>query len=240
VPGCGTGFQPLTLASRHPEADILAIDLSRTSLAYALRKRDELGLDNVRFRHGDLLELADLPARFDYIDCAGVLHHMESPLAGWRVLANRLTDAGVMRIGLYSELARRHITAARDKVAELGIASTPDAIRRFRHDLMHDPALADLRPIAATAGDFFSMGEVRDLIFHEQEHRFDLPAIGRALAALGFEFRGFVIEDRAIATRFRASYPAPAQWLDLACWHEFETRNPDTFLRMYQFYCTPG
>ena len=38
VAGCGTGRQSVELAQRHPAARILAIDLSLTSLSYALRK----------------------------------------------------------------------------------------------------------------------------------------------------------------------------------------------------------
>jgi SAM-dependent methyltransferase len=237
VPGCGTGYQPLALASRYPEADILAVDLSRTSLAYAVRRQEELSIPNVEFGQADLLGMADWDDRFEYIDCAGVLHHMESPLAGWRVLCGLLRAGGVMRVGLYSELARGTIVAARRKIAELGIASTPAAIREFRQAIMRDPALVELRSLASTAGDFFSMGEIRDMIFHVQEHRFDLPTIKQHLAALGLEFGGFVLSDRNVVLEFQRQYPGRAQWLDLDCWAEFEARHPHTFHTMYQFYC---
>ena len=85
VPGCGTGYHPLSFARKHPETDVLAIDLSRTSLAYAIRKQEELKFANVRFCQADLLCLGELRDRFEYIDCAGVLHHLESPMQGWRV-----------------------------------------------------------------------------------------------------------------------------------------------------------
>jgi SAM-dependent methyltransferase len=237
VPGCGTGYHPLSFACQHPETDVVAVDLSRTSLAYASRKQEDLGISNVRFRQADLLALGDSGDRYEYIDCAGVLHHMASPLYGWRVLTRLLKPGGVMRIGLYSALARRSIAAARDRIAALGIESTPSAIRSFRQAILHDPELAGLRGLADTAGDFFSMGEIRDLLFHVQEHRFDLPTIRQFLDVLGLEFGGFLIEDRDTVSAFRRHYPARHQWLDLDCWAEFESRHPDTFLRMYQFYC---
>ena len=65
VPGCGTGYHPLILARRHPEADVLAVDLSRTSLAYAIRKQEELKITNVRFCQADLLCLGELSDRFE-------------------------------------------------------------------------------------------------------------------------------------------------------------------------------
>jgi hypothetical protein len=152
-------------------------------------------------------------------------------------LSGLLKPGGVMRIGLYSELARKTIVAAREKIAAMGIASTPAAIRKFRQLIMSDPELAELRSLAATTGDFFSMGEVRDLLFHVQEHRLDLPTIKRYLDALGLEFGGFLLSDRNVVRSFHARFPARAQWLDLDCWAEFEAQHPNTFYGMYQFYC---
>ena len=102
---------------------------------------------------------------------------------------------------------------------------------------MSDPELSELRSLARTTADFFSMGGVRDLIFHVQEHRFDLPSIKRCLEMLGLEFGGFVLSDRDVVRNFHALYPARAQWLDLDCWAEFEAQHPSTFYLMYQFYC---
>jgi 2-polyprenyl-3-methyl-5-hydroxy-6-metoxy-1,4-benzoquinol methylase len=237
VPGCGTGYHPLSLARKHPETDVLAVDLSRTSLAYAIRKQEELGFSNVRFCQADVLCLGELSERFEYIDCAGVLHHLESPLEGWRVLSELLKPGGVMRIGLYSELARQTIVAARRQIAAMGIPSTPSAIRNFRHSIMYDPELAELQSLARTTADFFSMGDIRDMIFHVQEHRFTLPMIQQSLNTLGLEFGGFLLADRDVARKFHALNPARSQWLDLNVWAAFEAQHPNTFHAMYQFYC---
>jgi hypothetical protein len=42
IAGCGTGEHPFDIAQKSPEASILAIDLSRVSLAYARRKTREV------------------------------------------------------------------------------------------------------------------------------------------------------------------------------------------------------
>ena len=36
----------------------------------------------------DILDLAKLNKRFDIIESVGVLHHMENPMAGWKVLTD--------------------------------------------------------------------------------------------------------------------------------------------------------
>jgi tetratricopeptide (TPR) repeat protein len=237
VPGCGTGFQPLSLARKYPETDVLAVDLSRTSLAYAIRKQEELELTNVRFCQGDLLSLGGSTERYEYIDCAGVLHHLESPIEGWRILSGLLAPGGVMRIGLYSELARKTVVAARERIAAMRIPGTASAIREFRQAIMTEPGLSELRGLASMTADFFSMGGIRDLIFHVQEHRFDLRRIKTCLDELGLKFGGFLLADRQAVRNFHKQNPARAQWLDLDCWAEFEAQHPNSFYRMYQFYC---
>src|SRR5206468_1252730 len=49
VAGCGTGRDVAMLAAVFPDAQITAIDLSRTSLAYAAMKAREYGFTNVAF-----------------------------------------------------------------------------------------------------------------------------------------------------------------------------------------------
>ena len=49
--------------------------------------------------------IIDKKEKFDIIESAGVLHHMSEPMTGWRVLTDLLKPSGLMRIGLYSELA---------------------------------------------------------------------------------------------------------------------------------------
>jgi len=60
VPGCGTGQHPLSIAAGNPDAILLAIDLSKSSLAYGGRMADCLKLHNVTFLHGDFLEIPKL------------------------------------------------------------------------------------------------------------------------------------------------------------------------------------
>ena len=96
---------------------MLAVDLSLTSLAYAVRKTRELGIGNIEYRQADILALGALTERFDVVDCTGVLHHLADPVAGWRILCSLLRPGGLMRIGLYSEQARRHVVRAREFIA---------------------------------------------------------------------------------------------------------------------------
>jgi SAM-dependent methyltransferase/Flp pilus assembly protein TadD len=235
IAGCGTGLHPIETAQRFHNASVLAVDLSLTSLAYAKRKTRELGLANVEYRQGDILELDCLSERFDIIECGGVLHHLEDPLAGWRVLCGLLRPGGLMRIGLYSEIARRHVVHAREFIAAEGYEATPEGIRRCRAAIrarQDDVLFAKL----ARSEDFYSMSGCRDLIFHVQEHRFNLTQIGAILDALELQFLGFELSDPSLAAVYRSSFPDDPPLTRLDNWHLFELDHPDTFSRMYQFW----
>ena len=232
IAGCGTGLSTVEFARHARAARILAVDLSLASLSYAKRMADRAGVTNVEFAQADIMKLGGLGREFDFIDASGVLHHLANPWEGWRILLSLLRPGGAMQVGLYSELARRNVVAARALIAERGYRPVADDIRRCRQDIVaaSDPLLKSL----SHGYDFFTIGECRDLLFHVQEHRVALPAIKSFLAESGLEFRGFFL-DAVVHHRFASRFPQAGAALDLDRWHTFETEAPDTFAGMYQF-----
>jgi tetratricopeptide (TPR) repeat protein/SAM-dependent methyltransferase len=235
IAGCGTGRHPIGTARRFPDSSVLAIDLSLASLAYAKRKTSELGIRNIEYRQADLLAMGALAERFDVVDSTGVLHHLEDPVAGWKVLCGLLRPGGVMRVGLYSEKARRHVVRARELIAAERFPPTPEGIRACRAAILArqgDPLLARV----ARGEDFYSLSGCRDLIFHVREQRFTLPRIAAILDELGLEFIGFEWSDADAPARYRARFPDDRALKRLDNWHALETDRPDTFVLMYQFW----
>lgn len=228
IAGCGTGRHAAVTAQLQPLGRVLAVDVSRASLAYAVRRCSELGLANVRFAQADILQLGALAERFDLIECSGVLHHMADPLAGWRVLLSLLERGGVMKLGLYSELGRRRIAAARALVAGLGV-------REARRRILALPAGHPAREVTALR-DFYSASGARDLLLHVQEHRFTVPQLARAIDALGVEFLGFEFPDKTVPRAYRSRFPDDPAARSFDNWARFEQEHPDTFASMYQFW----
>jgi len=229
IAGCGTGQEAIEAARQLTGARVLAIDLSAASLAYAKRKTLETGIGNVTYAQADIVELSSASEMFDVITSVGVLHHLADPIAGWRALLARLRPGGFMRIGLYSERARREVVAAREVIAARGYGSSPAEIRRARQEL-----IAGGSPVALLR-DFFTTSECRDLLFHVQEHRFTLAAVKQALSALGVRFVGFLLEPRILRS-YRALFPADRSLTDLDGWEAFDAQFPDTFIGMYRFW----
>jgi tetratricopeptide (TPR) repeat protein/2-polyprenyl-3-methyl-5-hydroxy-6-metoxy-1,4-benzoquinol methylase len=233
IAGCGTGQQSIETAQMYPDARILAVDLSLSSLAYAQRKTRALGLRNIDYAQADILRLGSLDRTFDLIQSTGVLHHLADPLAGLRVLVKLLRPRGLMHLAFYSEAGRQPMVAARKFIAQRGYRPTLADIRRCRQELMAEKP-ANL-PDVAELSDFYSTSACRDLLFHVAEQRMTLPQIETFLAAEGLAFVGFQLEARVTAS-YRQTFPADTAMTDLATWHAFEQQHPYVFAGMYAFW----
>jgi tetratricopeptide (TPR) repeat protein/SAM-dependent methyltransferase len=235
IAGCGTGYQAAITALRNLGARILAVDLSRTSLAYALRRAREVGLGHVRFAQADILRLGVLAERFDLIECAGVLHHLRDPLAGGRVLVSLLKPGGVMKLALYSERARQGVVAARELIARHGLGGDIDGVRAARQLVFAEPEGSSAR-IVTLGRDFYSASGARDLAMHVQEHRFTTAQLGELLRALGLELLGFEFSDPSVPAAYRQRFPQDPTATSLENWGRFEDEHPEVFAGMYQFW----
>lgn len=239
VAGCGSGREAAWAVNHIRGACVQAVDLSLASLAHAARQSERLELP-IAWAQADILALGAALGdhRFDLIQCVGVLHHMTDPLAGWTVLRGLLRPNGLMKIGLYSEQARRPLDAARQFATARGHTASSSGIRRFRQDVL---ALPDGHPVKVIvhSPDFNSASACRDLVFHTHEHRHTLPQIAEWLDRLGLNFLGFQLENPTIATLYRTRFPQDRTMTDLALWSRFEDEFPHSFGELYQFWVQP-
>lgn len=233
IAGCGTGLHAIQIAQVYPNARLLGVDVSMSSLAYARRKTRELGLRNIEYAQADILELGTIGRTFDSIESVGVLHHLAEPTAGWRVLVSLLRSGGRMRIGLYSNLARRVIAEARDRIAARGYRATADDIRRCRQEIIRE---AEHWKMLISVKDFYSMSGCRDLLFNVMEHRFTIPEITAFLKENDLSFLAFEpFDDPTVIGKFHEQFAGAADEADLDQWHRFEVDHPETFWDMYVF-----
>ncbi len=232
VAGCGTGSHILQ-TQIYDNAKITAIDLSLSSLSYAQRKINELGIDNVELIQLDILEVGLLEKKFDIIECAGVLHHMEDPSKGLQILLEVLKNNGFIRLGLYSELARQDIVKAREYISSKKLQENEESMKKFRQKIISDELkdLSSLREI----NDFYSFSEFRDLCFHTKEHRFTLNQLEEEITANELQFLGFILPKK-IKSLYKNYFPEDEKLTNLQNWANFEKKHPNTFRSMYQFW----
>ncbi len=236
VAGCGTGQEPIRIALARENVELLALDLSRRSLAYGIRMARKLGVDNIRFVQGDILQLRALEEQFHVIECAGVLHHLDEPISGWRMLVDKLVAGGLMKIGLYSEAARKVVVAAREYIREQGLIPNDADIKSLRTRIIRGEIAPEFAELTESE-DFYTLSSCRDLLFHAREHRFTLPQIHAALEELGLAFIGFELPTRQMKHRYRQLFPQDTCMTDLSSWQHFEQLYPGAFSGMYVFWC---
>jgi SAM-dependent methyltransferase len=109
VAGGGTGDGTLFLAEqlRHTNAEVVHLDLSSARIAIAQKRAEVRGLGNIRWVRASLLELPALGlGTFDYINCVGVLHHLDDPDAGLKALLGALKEDGVLGLMVYALYVR--------------------------------------------------------------------------------------------------------------------------------------
>jgi hypothetical protein len=119
-------------------------------------------------------------------------------------------------------------------VAEKGYKPVPNDVRRCRSEFEALPAESPLRRIMLFA-DFYSLSELRDLLFHVQEHAMTLPQIAHFLLDNRLQFLGFKLSPYVLQ-RYRRQFPEDSAMVDINLWDRFEAENPRTFIGMYQFW----
>ena len=236
--GYGTGRGAFQLALAFQNIDVTAIDLSHTSLTFAMEKAATMGVANIRFCVGDVLKMPELSVRYDIIESSGVIHHMKDPAAGIQALRSCLASDGIMRVALYSDRSRASVVAARDWVRKEQIEDTTEGMRLARKKLR---ALPDDHPAKGVVDtpEFFVLSGLHDFIFNVQEHRFTPLQIKALLNSTKLTFLGFDHRDPSASARYAAAFPDDPDQINLDNWEVFEQNHPNTFVAMYQFWCRP-
>lgn len=229
IAGCGTGQQSIGTATRFPTGHVTSIDLSASSLAYAQRKTTEFNVSNVTYQQCDILNVSKLEKKFDLIECVGVLHHMQHPQNGLLELTKCLNPGGLIKLGLYSEIARKKISQYRQSIVDFEPSDTQLRFHRNNFINENNPYFSEF----STWTDFYSLNEFKDLLFNVQEHNFTIKGIQSLLALVDLEFCGF--ELRILPSILRKA--TKLDIFELKSWANFELKNPKTFRGMYQFWC---
>jgi len=122
VAGGGTGHAVIFLAEqlRHTNAEVVYLDLSEASMATAQERAKLRGLTNITWNRGSILDIPTLDlGKFDYINCTGVLHHLENPRAGLKSLARILKPGGAMGLMLYGKYGRTGVYQIQELMREI-------------------------------------------------------------------------------------------------------------------------
>lgn len=198
--GGGTGDGLIMLAQHLADAklpaELVYLDVAAASRRIAEARAKVRGFENIAFVTGSLLDIARLDlGRFDYIDCCGVLHHLEDPASGLAALKAALTPAGGIGLMLYGTLGRIGVYHAQAMLRLLAPPGEPAAERiaiakRLMGELpdtnwlRRNPAVADYK-----RGDDAGL---YDLLLHARDRSFTVPEIVGLAAGVGLEVVSFI------------------------------------------------
>jgi SAM-dependent methyltransferase len=199
IAGGGTGDAAIFLGEqlRGTDSRIVYVDISAASMRIAQERARARRLNNIAWIQGSILDLPgmDLP-RFDYINCCGVLHHLEDPTAGLRALSAVLKSDGAIGIMVYATHGR---TAVYQLQNLLRLINGPDAAMKTRLDSAKR-VLASLPPgnwfrrdREAWSVDLDAFGDpgIYDLLLHSRDTSYDVPGLYRLIDGCGLHLVTF-------------------------------------------------
>ena len=155
VAGCGTS-QAARHALMEPDARIVAIDVSETSLRHTRDLQKKHDIRNLQLHRLAIERIAELGETFDQIVCTGVLHHLSDPDAGLRALREVLTRDGAMHIMVYAPYGRAGITMMQDYCRLLEIGVGDEELRDLGQTVHALPVDHPIAAVVKRAKDLYS------------------------------------------------------------------------------------
>lgn len=196
VAGAGTGDSAIYMADqlKLTNAEIVYLDFSLASMEIAQKRAEILGFTNIRFINDNILNIPDLDlGTFDYINCVGVLHHLENPLEGLKILKDLLSPKGAISLMVYGKIGRTGIyhmqdllrlvnTDAKNKEQEIGNAKV------FINNLPRNNWFN--RGNVLAVGDHITFGDVGiyDLFLHKQDVAYTILELHQLIEQSGLKF----------------------------------------------------
>jgi SAM-dependent methyltransferase len=176
IAGCGTS-QAAKHAMRWPEAQVIGIDFSATSVRCTEELKQKYNLSNLHLRQLPVERAGDLGTSFDQIVCTGVLHHLPDPDAGLSALRNVLKPDGAMHLMVYAPYGRTGIYMLQEFCRRLGIHATDEGIRDLIAALKALPPGHPLENLLREAPDFRHEAALADALLHPQDRAYSVPQL---------------------------------------------------------------
>lgn len=175
VAGCGT-WQAAKYALVHPDARVVAIDVSPTSLEHTEKLKQKYNLTNLDVRQLPIENSGDLDHTFDHIVCTGVLHHLADPDVGLRALQSVLNKDGAMYLMLYAPYGRTGVYMMQEYCRRLGLGTSPEEIRDLIAVLKMLPQNHPLLAAQGGAREFMA-DSIADALLNPRDRSYSVPQL---------------------------------------------------------------
>jgi len=218
VAGAGTGDAVICYAEqlKNTNAEIVYLDFSKASMAIAQERAKIRGLKNIKWVNDSILNIPNLKlGKFDYINCVGVLHHLESPELGLKILKDSLSAKGGMDLMVYAHYGRTGVY----HIQKLMQMVNKDVISRAE-EVKNGWVVMNSLPSTNwynlgcnfTPTDHILFGDVGlyDLFLHKQDRAYTIPQLYDFVAEAGLNFVDFNNPNNRIILRLENYIKDPA------------------------------
>ncbi len=220
VAGGGTGDGAIMLAQQLADrgrgGQVVYIDMSESACRIARERARIRGLGNIVFHRGSLLDIADIaPGPYDYIDCCGVLHHLEDPAAGLAALRAVMAEDGGMGIMLYGALGRTGVYPLQESLRLLGGGEGARGRIELARRLLDDLPRSNWFRRNPLLGDHLLDDDAAlyDLLLHSRDRAYRVGEIDDLVRSCDLAVTGFIepiryepetyLDDEALIRRCR-------------------------------------
>lgn len=191
IAGCGTS-QGAKYALRWPNAQVVGIDFSATSVRCTKELKRKYNLNNLQVHQLPIEQVNDLKTSFDQIVCTGVLHHLADPDVGLRALRDVLKSDGAMHLMVYAPYGRAGIYLLQEFCKRIGIQANDVEIRELISALGALPPGHPLEYLLREAPDFGEEAELADALLHPQDRAYSVPQLFDFINRGGLRFSRWI------------------------------------------------
>ncbi|MEA0970585.1 Cass I SAM-dependent methyltransferase [Candidatus Megaera venefica] len=199
VAGGGTGDSTVWLAKQlmeYPKSEVVYIDFSKKSMDIAKKRAANHGITNITWIEDSILNIPRLKlGKFDYFNCCGVLHHLENPDLGIKILSDVMKEDAGGSIMVYAQYGRTGVYQMQELLRRTGkgignrqekVISAWDVINSLPQtnwykkggDLMNGP---------------FDDHELYDRFLHAQDRAYTIPQLYEFVENAGLNIVNFIL-----------------------------------------------
>lgn len=193
VAGCGTN-QAAVIAFNNPEANVVAIDVSKPSLDHHAYLKAKHKLANLQLRLLPIESVEELGQSFDLILSTGVLHHLASPKQGLEALSACLRPDGVAAIMLYARFGRTGVEMLQSIFREMGLAQNDRSLLMVREALQTLPQDHPLQSYLTIAPDLQYDAGLVDTFLHGRDRSYTVSDCIELTASAGLVFQDLFLK----------------------------------------------
>ncbi len=192
VAGCGTN-QAAVLAYTNPQACVVAIDVSQSSLDNHASLKRKYNLKNLDLYRLPIEEVSSLQREFDLIISTGVLHHLADPLKGLVCLSQCLRQDGVMALMLYACYGRLGVEMLQGVFRDLGLSQNENSLELVKEAISLLPNDHPVQSYIQMAPDLAYDAGLVDTFLHGRDRSYSVDGCFELVEGAGLEFQNFFL-----------------------------------------------